>query len=48
MGATSGGVFQTADGGESRVPIADGKVPVGPTGSIGVADSDPKTIIQPG
>ena len=44
MGAASGGVFRTTDGGASWVPITDGKVPLGSTGSIAVADSDPKVI----
>jgi photosystem II stability/assembly factor-like uncharacterized protein len=44
MGVASGGVFRTRDGGETWQPITDGKVPVGSTGSIAVADSDPKII----
>ncbi|HYT69093.1 MAG TPA: hypothetical protein VEL51_21905 [Vicinamibacterales bacterium] len=44
MGVASGGVFRTTDGGGSWVPITDGKVPLGSTGSIAVADSDPKII----
>ncbi|MGH7462563.1 MAG: hypothetical protein ACREMA_16260, partial [Longimicrobiales bacterium] len=44
MGAASGGLFRTTDGGESWEPITDGKVPVGSMGSIAVADSDPKFI----
>ena len=44
MGVASGGVFRTTDGGVSWVPITDGKVPLGSTGSIAVADSDPKII----
>ncbi len=44
MGAASGGVFRTTDGGATWVPITDGKVPLGSTGSIAVADSDPKII----
>ncbi len=44
MGVASGGVFKTTDGGESWVPITDGKVPVGSTGSIVVADSDPNIV----
>jgi hypothetical protein len=44
MGAASGGVFRTTDGGASWVPITDGKVPLGSTGSIAVADSDPRII----
>src|SRR5260221_1246521 len=42
LGAASGGVFRTTDGGANWVPITDGKVPLGSTGSIAVADSDPK------
>lgn len=44
MGVASGGLFRTIDGGESWVPITDGKVPLGSTGSIAVADSDPNII----
>jgi photosystem II stability/assembly factor-like uncharacterized protein len=44
MGVASGGVFRTTDGGGSWLPITDGKVPLGSTGSIAVADSDPKII----
>src|SRR5213592_2051929 len=44
MGVASGGVFRTTDGGATWVPITDGKVPLGSTGSIAVADSDPKVI----
>jgi photosystem II stability/assembly factor-like uncharacterized protein len=44
LGAASGGVFRTTDGGASWVPITDGKVPLGSTGSIAVADSDPRII----
>ena len=44
MGVASGGVFRTTDGGANWVPITDGKVPLGSTGSIAVADSDPNVI----
>ena len=44
MGVASGGVFRTTDGGESWQPLTDGKVPVGSTGSIAVAESDPNII----
>jgi photosystem II stability/assembly factor-like uncharacterized protein len=44
MGVASGGLFRTTDGGESWHPITDGKVPLGSTGSVAVADSDPKVI----
>ncbi len=44
MGVASGGLFRTTDSGASWVPITDGKVPVGSTGSVAVADSDPKVI----
>src|SRR2546429_3410660 len=44
MGVASGGVFRTTDGGANWVPITDGKVPLGSTGSIAVADSDPRII----
>ena len=44
MGVASGGVFRTTDGGANWAPITDGKVPLGSTGSIAVADADPKII----
>jgi len=44
MGVASGGLFRTTDGGETWVPISDGKIPVGSMGSIAVADSDPNVI----
>ena len=44
MGVASGGVFKTTDAGASWQPITDGKVPLGSTGSIAVAESDPNTI----
>ncbi|MBI1873085.1 MAG: hypothetical protein HYS05_04240 [Acidobacteria bacterium] len=44
MGVASGGLFRTTDGGATWVPITDGKVPLGSSGSIAVAESDPKVI----
>jgi photosystem II stability/assembly factor-like uncharacterized protein len=44
MGVASGGVFKTTDGGESWVPITDGQVPLGSTGDIAVAASDPNIV----
>src|SRR5215831_8194762 len=44
MGVASGGLFRTTDGGENWVPITDGKVPLGSTGSIAVAESNPDII----
>lgn len=44
MGVASGGLFKTTDGGASWVPITDGKVPLGSTGCVAVADSDPNVI----
>ncbi len=44
MGVASGGLFRTTDGGENWVPITDGKVPLGSSGSVAVADSDPNVI----
>src|SRR3990172_8364310 len=38
MGVASGGLFRTTDGGESWQPITDGKVPLGSSGAIAVAD----------
>jgi len=44
MGVASGGVFKTTDAGESWLPITDGQVPLGSTGSIAVAESDPNVV----
>ncbi|HEV8431649.1 MAG TPA: hypothetical protein VGQ41_27360 [Pyrinomonadaceae bacterium] len=44
MGVASGGLFRTTDGGATWTPITDGKVPLGSTGSVAVADSDPNII----
>jgi photosystem II stability/assembly factor-like uncharacterized protein len=44
MGVASGGLFRTTDGGANWVGITDGKVPVGSTGSVAVAESDPNVI----
>ncbi len=44
MGVASGGLFRTTDDGVTWTPMTDGKVPVGSTGSVAVADSDPNVI----
>src|SRR5947207_4594935 len=44
MGVASGGVFRTTDGGVTWTAITDGKVPLGSTGCVAVADSDPNVI----
>lgn len=44
MGVASGGVFRTTDAGATWLPITDGKVPLGSTGSIAVAESDPNIV----
>ena len=44
MGVASGGLFRTTDSGATWVPITDGKIPLGSTGSVAVADSDPNII----
>jgi photosystem II stability/assembly factor-like uncharacterized protein len=44
MGVASGGLFRTTDSGVTWTPITDGKVPLGSTGSVAVADSDPNVI----
>jgi photosystem II stability/assembly factor-like uncharacterized protein len=44
MGVASGGLFRTTDSGATWVPITDGKVPLGSTGCVAVADSDPNII----
>ena len=38
MGVASGGLFRTTDGGATWVAITDGKVPLGSTGCVAVAD----------
>src|SRR5881397_1796030 len=44
MGVASGGLFKTTDAGTSWIPITDGKIPLGSTGSIAVAESDPNVL----
>jgi photosystem II stability/assembly factor-like uncharacterized protein len=44
MGVASGGLFRTTDAGASWTAITDGKVPLGSTGCVAVADSDPNVI----
>ncbi|HEV8453456.1 MAG TPA: hypothetical protein VGQ24_01115 [Gemmatimonadales bacterium] len=44
MGVASGGIFRSTDGGEGWVPLTDGKVPLGSSGSIAVAESNPDII----
>jgi photosystem II stability/assembly factor-like uncharacterized protein len=44
MGVASGGLFRTTDGGATWVSITDGKIPLGSTGCVAVADSDPNVI----
>lgn len=44
MGVASGGLFKTTDGGASWFPVTDGQVPLGSTGSVAVADSDPNVV----
>jgi photosystem II stability/assembly factor-like uncharacterized protein len=44
MGVASGGLFRTTDAGESWEPITDGKVPVGSSGDVAVALTDPNII----
>jgi photosystem II stability/assembly factor-like uncharacterized protein len=44
MGVASGGLFRTTDNGATWVPITDGKVPLGSTGDVAVANSDPNVI----
>src|SRR6476660_9612033 len=44
MGVASGGLFKTTDGGVTWVPITDGQVPLGSTGAVAVADSDPNVV----
>src|SRR5262245_60409059 len=44
MGVASGGLFKTTDSGATWTPITDGKIPLGSTGSVAVADSNPAII----
>ena len=44
MGVASGGLFRTIDGGVSWVPLTDGKILLGSTGSVAVSESDPNVI----
>ncbi len=44
MGAASGGLFKTTDGGATWAPITDGQVPLGSVGAIAVADSNPDIV----
>ncbi|MCU1268475.1 MAG: hypothetical protein JWM21_4793 [Acidobacteria bacterium] len=44
MGVASGGLFRTTDSGASWISITDGKVPLGSTGCVAVAESDPNVI----
>src|SRR5215216_3598357 len=44
MGVASGGLFKTTDSGATWTPITDGKIPLGSTGSIAVAESDPNVL----
>jgi photosystem II stability/assembly factor-like uncharacterized protein len=44
MGVASGGLFRTTDAGATWSAITDGKVPLGSTGCVAVADSDPNVI----
>src|SRR5258708_7190069 len=44
MGVASGGLFKTTDGGANWFPVTDGQVPLGSTGAVAVADSDPNVV----
>src|SRR5258706_6178842 len=44
MGVASGGLFRKTDARTTWVPITDGKVPLGSTRCVAVADSDPNVI----
>ena len=44
FGGAGGGVWKTADGGASWVPISDGQIQTSSVGAIAVADSDPNVI----
>src|SRR5262245_21365426 len=44
LGVASGGLFRTTDSGATWVPITDGKIPLGSTGSSAVSESDPNVL----
>ena len=44
MGAANGGVFKSTDNGGTWVPVTDGQINVGSTGSLAVADSNPDIV----
>jgi hypothetical protein len=44
VGVASGGPFRTTDEGATWTPITDGRVPLGSTGCVPVAESDPNVI----
>lgn len=44
MGVASGGLFRTTDNGATWTSLTDGKVPLGSTGCVAVAGSDPNVI----
>src|SRR6266540_6030490 len=44
MGVASGGLFRTTDGGANWIAITDGKVSLGSSGCVAVADSYPNVI----
>ena len=44
FGATGGGVWKTADGGKSWLPVSDGFFKTGSVGAIAVADSNPNVV----
>lgn len=44
MGVASGGLFRTIDSGANWTPLTDGKVSLGSTGCVAVAESDPTII----
>ena len=44
MGVASGGLFRTIDGGASWNPITDEQIPLGSSGCVAIADSDPNVI----
>ena len=47
MGVASGGLFRTTDGGASWTPITDGKVPLGSTGAVAVAERAQELLQAP-
>ncbi len=44
FGATGGGIWKTADGGSSWLPVADGQLKTGSVGALAISESEPNVI----